>query len=786
MAESITFGSNWLRIEDRRVFGPGGGRTARRFARQVLALPDIESLTLDPSQSSAVIKHRTAGANLSAFRQRLAAAIGTDSGGLEDRALPHWPADTKLTLHRREGLISLFRIGAIEEGWLELQHPRLKGHSAFARNIEAGLGALGAVTRVSGNAASGTIRVRYDASALEPLTVVRVAEGFLTGNDMSRVPEPASVDFRVAHASVGLGAVGELMLPLATPVAAGLLVAANLGVLQDAGKQIGRGKLGVPVFHTALLACSIATGQVLAYALTEWSLRYWQRNWRRNLAQETHALLEDSLPLPAQATVLGTGGRETREAVADLRPGDRIRVPTSEPCPVDGRVVAGNALVQETSLRGSRGLMRKGAGDEVLAGSVVVSGALELEVVRTGPDTRAAQLTRAILETAAGMPADRTMRRKAEDLADRTVLPTLATAGVGWAAGDLITVGAILHQDWVSGPGLALPMQTLRDMRLALHSGVLLKSPSALVRLRESDFLVVDGDLPGLLDPDLELAQVDSRLPDTDTLLRHAAGAGLFLGDERAEALARSCLQRGLVVREPELLSLDADAVGVRIGRHTVSLVNRPGRSKTAPAPLLVRIDGVDVAELRFAYGALPHAARTLARLRALGMQQIVVVSSRAESEAAELAQRLGADLSGGGLSPEQKLRFLQGLKKRGVRATVVLDFGRNPDAAGEAHVAVAFGSQTADGGPCDIAILGESLDPLVDLMGLAQGHEADVVSACRMAAIPNLLCIAGAFAGLLNGITSGIIANIGVMNVDRRMRRALQMARTRRSPVLR
>ncbi|MDF9393745.1 MULTISPECIES: cation-transporting ATPase [Methylococcus] len=786
MAHSITFGSNWLRIEATAVFGPGRATIARRFARQVLALPEVESLELEPSRGYALIRHRTRKGNVDAFRRRLAAAVGADDEALTERDLPQWPADSPVTLHRHDGLISLFRIGSADVGWLELRHPLLKGDVRCLRNIEAALGALDAVRHISGHAASGTIRIRYDSDSLKPLPLIRIAERFLSTETMLRVPEPTAVDFRVANASVGLGAVGELMLPLATPVAAGLLVANNLKVLQDAGKQLGRGKLGVPVFHTALLACSIATGQVLAYALTEWSLRYWQQNWRKQLVRETRALLEDSLPIPAQTVRVGADGTESLVAPTDLHTGERVKVPAPRVIPVDGVVLAGQALVQETSLRGSQGPVRKIPGDEVLAGSVVVSGSLDIEVVRIGAETRAASLSRSVLDTATRMPSDQAMRRKAEDLADRAVLPTLATAGMGWAAGDLITAGAILHQDWVSGPGMALPMQALRDMRLALHSGALLKSASALTRLKDSDFLVIDGDLPGLLDPQLELAEVASQVPDTDAILRYAAGAGLFLGDERAEALARSCVQRRLVVRRPELLSLEADAVEVRSGRHTVSLTGALSHSKAVTAPLRMRIDGTDVAELRFTYSRLPRATQTLARLRALGMQQIFVVSSRPDDEAAELARRLGADLSGGGLNPEQKIRFLQGLKKRGVHATVVGDFGKEPATASEAYVAIGLGSQIAEGGPCDIAILGESLDPLVALMELAQGHDANVVSACRMAAIPNLLCIAGAFAGLLNGITSGIIANLGVMNVDRRMRADLQMAKVCRVPVLR
>lgn len=786
MAESISFGKDWLRVEDRSVFAPGCGSIARRFARQILALPEVSSLSLEPSQNCALVRYGAARGELDAFRRRLAEAVGSGNPGLDDRALPHWNSDKGLTLHQRDGLISVFRIGESRRDRLELQHPRLKGNPGLARSLESSIGALAAVRQAVGSPVSGTIRVNYDASQIEPLTLVRIAEGVLSGESVSRVPEPAPVDFRVANASLGLGAVGELMLPLATPVAAGLLVASNLKVLQNAGKQISRGKLGIPVFHTALLACSIATGQVLAYALTEWSMRYWQRNWRQNLARETHELLEDSLPLPAETILVAEEYQQARVAVADLKPGDRIRVSGSDSIPVDGRVIAGNALVQEASLRGNRSPVRKNLGDEVLAGSRLVNGMLEIEVVRTGSDTRAALITQSILETAALIPSDKTMAGRAEAMADRTVLPTFATAGVGWAAGDLITVGAILHQDWISGPAMALPMQTLRDMRLALRSGALLKSGSALSRLRECDFLVIDGDLPGLLAPQLELAAINTQSPDTDVFLRHAAGAGLHLGDERAEALARACLQRRLIVREPELLAMDADSVSVRIGRHSVSLLNRPSPAKTAPSPLLVRIDGIEVAELQFAYGPLPRAAHALARLRSLGIQQIFVASSRPEHEAAELARLLGADLSGGDLNPQHKAKFLQGLKKRGVRAAFVGDCGFTSETAGEAHVALAFGSAAADGNVCDIAILGASLEPLVDLMELAQGHEANVVSACRMAAIPNLLCIAGAFAGLLNGITSGIIANIGVMNVDRRVRRDLKAARNPRMPALR
>ena len=78
---------------------------------------------------------------------------------------------------------------------------------------------------------------------------------------------------------------------------------------------------------------------------------------------------------------------------------------------------------------------------------------------------------------------------------------------------------------------------------------------------------------------------------------------------------------------------------------------------------------------------------------------------------------------------------------------------------------------------PGDVWLLGSRYDSLADLVELSRGYDPAIARASRMATIPNLLCIAGAFGGLLNGITAGIIANIGVLNVDRQLHQTLRPA---------
>lgn len=101
------------------------------------------------------------------------------------------------------------------------------------------------------------------------------------------------------------------------------------------------------------------------------------------------------------------------------------------------------------------------------------------------------------------------------------------------------------------------------------------------------------------------------------------------------------------------------------------------------------------------------------------------------------------------------------------------------------AHVSVASDGRNGERTAGDMLMLGRSLEGLVDLVELARHYEPRIFSASRKALIPNLLCVAGGFGGVLNGIGANIIANIGVMNVERRLRRDLAGNQANRWPRL-
>jgi len=373
----------------------------------------------------------------------------------------------------------------------------------------------------------------------------------------------------------------------------------------------------------------------------------------------------------------------------------------------------------------------------------------------------------------AQLAGDRELKRNEHAMAQRSVLPTLALAGVGWATGSLHTAGAILHQDWITGPFITLPMQSFQGMRESLQYGALVNTATALPRLAEADVLVIDGDYDALSAPRVELKSVHTGLKDIDTLLALCASVALCLGDERAEAMIRVCSERGLELREIDSVALTPANTQVVIEGHSIGLLEQESPPEQPGWSLLLQVDGMDIAKFTFGLSSAPRAAESIAALKALGML-VAVVSSQSDAAVQDIALKLGADLSCGGMGSAERGRFLRRLKQAGHKPAYLGKCNSVQELVNDAHVSIAIGGFFEEDGAVDIFILSELLDPLPQLVAVSREQASQGSTACNKAILPNLLCIAGAFSGVLNGSTSTLLANVGVSNVDQRQRKAL------------
>ncbi len=189
--------------------------------------------------------------------------------------------------------------------------------------------------------------------------------------------------------------------------------------------------------------------------------------------------------------------------------GDRVVVKTGDIIPADGSVVDGDGVVDERNVSGIDGAARKRSGGSALAGSVVLFGQFQIEVGRLGEETRAAAIRR-VLALVLSPTVSRSRPGDRNHLAERAVAPTLATAGLGLALGDLNTAAAILGPDYATGPTLAGSLLSIGDIAQCLSRGIVVRDPKALDRLAQVDLLVV-ADHPGIERPELRVAAIDTR-----------------------------------------------------------------------------------------------------------------------------------------------------------------------------------------------------------------------------------------------------------------------------------
>ena len=292
-----------------------------------------------------------------------------------------------------------------------------------------------------------------------------------------------------------------------------------------------------------------------------WMLIFWSSRYRNDLANVRGKLLGQVIHQPGivRLSTLAADNRHIDLLISDLKPNDVIVVSAGEQVPADGLVVRGHGLVDERMIKGVHGLSRKRPDDEVLAGSIIELGELHIQVRRRGAETRVAKLAKIIFEATTAPNGSRTATRLGELFAERAVPPTMAMAGLSVLVGDISTAGAILRPDYATGPGVAIPLESLQAIALSLHHGILVRTPHAIEQLATADLLIIEHQ-HALESTELEIDTVDV-FPGylEHDILRYAATAFSDLDDERATALARACQKRGISRLDLQLAECTAD-----------------------------------------------------------------------------------------------------------------------------------------------------------------------------------------------------------------------------------
>src|SRR5229473_3964028 len=193
-------------------------------------------------------------------------------------------------------------------------------------------------------------------------------------------------------------------------------------------------------------------------------------------------------------------GSERDIPLEDVKPGDRLRVRPGEKIPVDGVVLEGSSLVDESMITGESVPVEKMASSRVIGATVNGNGSLVMRAERVGSETMLAQIVQMVSQ------AQRT----------RAPIQRLADKVAGWFVPAVIAIAVVTFIVWVSfGPeprfahaivnavavliiacpcalGLATPMAIMVGTGRGAHAGVLIQNAEALETLEKVDTIVFD------------------------------------------------------------------------------------------------------------------------------------------------------------------------------------------------------------------------------------------------------------------------------------------------------
>ena len=508
--------------------------------------------------------------------------------------------------------------------------------------------------------------------------------------------------------------------------------------------------LGIAVLYAHGIVATVTAGEgyldslVMLVALLLAGRMLEARGRRR--ASEAATALVATIPRTARRSV---GDRLETVPIADLRPGDSIDVGAGEELAADGTVTEGSGQLRMSLVTGEAEPVLVCPGSRVVAGTVLLDGALTVRVTATGDDTvvhaMALQLHAA---------ADRALRPTAADrIAPWFTVATLVAAALTlafwWHAGVGTAVSRTVAVLVVACPcalALSHPLAAAAALGASARRGLLFRSGSAILDLDSIDLVALD-KTGTVTAGELSVGSAD------DPALRVAAGLERYSNHPVARAIVAAAsardiaLPRGTDVRERAGVGVSGEVDGRRWeirsgGPGEVRLVDDRGGESV----------------IRLADSVRADAVATVARLKAAGLGVVLLTGDHEES-ARRIADQVGVDEVIARADPAAKAEWIQAARSRGRRVLFAGDGLNDGPAIAAADVGIAMGTGAASSVlVADGIVASDGLVPLLAGFRAARAGARVVRANQRFSLIYNALAVTAAAAGWVNPLVAAIL----------------------------
>ena len=428
---------------------------------------------------------------------------------------------------------------------------------------------------------------------------------------------------------------------------------------------------------------------------------------------------------------------QLEEVALDLvLPGDRLLVRQGDVVPVDGTVVNGVAMLDQSALTGEAMPVKLTAGQAVLSGSTNVGDAFDLTASRLAAESTYAGVIR-LVEAAQRSRAPMARMADRYAIAFLAVTVTLAAAA-WWLTSDPIRAVAVLVVATPCPLILAVPVAIVSGLSRAAKLGILIKGGKAIETLARVRTLVIDKT------GTLTLGQaklVDIRVADggtPDEVLRIAASLDQASKHIIAQTIVTEARNRGLTLAIPtDVVETQGEGIVGRIdgrlvmvgGLHfiatKVDAADRLPLSHDRPPGALaaaVAADGKLIGVLVLSDELRAGTEELLQTLRALGIARIVLATGDRHEVAKFVSAGLAFDQVRSELTPDQKILVVLSERKNGP-VMMIGDGVNDAPALAAADIGMAMGAKgaAASAEAADVVLLVDQLDRVLPAIQIAR-----------------------------------------------------------------
>ncbi|MEW6663115.1 MAG: heavy metal translocating P-type ATPase [Bacillota bacterium] len=492
--------------------------------------------------------------------------------------------------------------------------------------------------------------------------------------------------------------------------------------------------------------------------------------------ERTRQALQSLVELAPRRARVRRDGEEVEVAADAVKAGEVVLVRPGEKIPVDGKVLVGQASVNQAPITGESVPVGKEPGGQVFGGTVVELGYLEVVALRVGDDTTFARILELVEEAQeAKAPTQLFIEQFARYYTPAVI--TLAalvfiTTRQAETALTLLVIGC---------PGalvVAAPVSMVAAIGNAARRGILVKGGASLERTGKITAIALDKT--GTITRGLpEVIKVKAFIGNEQELLQLAARAELPSEHHLGRAIVRAAGEgvapvnnftvvpgqgvKGLA-GEQEVLVGNLKWMRAHHIRLPAELENyRVAEEEAGYTAVLVAINGQAAGIISLADQVREGAAALIRRLRAMGVKRIVMLTGDNRPAAQAVAWRVGLlpEEVRAELLPEEKVQAVRELQSTGHVVAMVGDGINDAPALAAADVGIAVGRGGTDVAleTADLVLMGQSLNQVA--YGIALGRHT--VSNIRWNVAFAVAVVLALLAGVLWGkifLASGMLVH--------------------------